>query len=71
MANEFKLYELNDQGKAKANVYASELATLLAKIEKDVSSARERALAATKMQELLAVIVRGIGMQKAYQVEEE
>jgi hypothetical protein len=71
MANEFKNYELNDEGKAKLEEISLLYTGLLAKQEALIPAGRDRALITTKLQEAHQVFARALGTLKAYRKEDE
>lgn len=71
MANEFEVFELNDQGKHKVETVSRLYSELLAIQEGVIPAGRNRALITTKLQEAHQVFVRAVGELKSYRKEED
>lgn len=70
MPSEFKLYNLNDQGKGQLERVERLYEDLLSTQEGLIPTGRNRALITTKLQEAYLVFVRALGELKAYRAGE-
>jgi hypothetical protein len=71
MPNEFKTYELNEQGKGQLDRISRMYEELLAVQENLIPAGRNRSLITTKLQEAHQVFSRAISELKAYRAGDE
>jgi hypothetical protein len=71
MSNEFKTYDLNDQGKHKLETISRMFSDLLAACEAAIPSGRVRALITTHLQEAHLFLGRGLTELKAFRKEDD
>lgn len=69
MSNEFKVYELGDQGKYQLERVSKLYEELLAVQEALIPAGRNRSLITTKLQEAHQVFARALGELKAYRAD--